>query len=208
VAPEFARKIVRAFKKPYHGPAWINRQFAARVGLGERLRARGQVGSHLPNHVQRHVYRMIFMGATRHSNETEERGAAYLGLELRQPFRDRRIVEFTFAIPDEQRWKKHLTKYVLRQAITGLVPESVRQRLSKGEFIHLFLDAMRAIGGERLFRSLAVADAGWVDHAQILEMYRNMEAGHGRGDPHYADHAWPLWNVLGIELWLQTLDCK
>ena len=57
--------------------------------------------------------------------------AAAHGLESRTPFLDHRIAELAFQIPPELKIKGQTTKYILREAVKGLVPEKVRLRLDK-----------------------------------------------------------------------------
>ncbi|MEM3101546.1 MAG: asparagine synthase (glutamine-hydrolyzing) [Candidatus Nitrosotenuis sp.] len=60
-----------------------------------------------------------------------DRAAAAYGLENRTPFLDHRIVEFAFQLPPEFKVKDYQTKYVLRQAMRGIVPDEIINRQDK-----------------------------------------------------------------------------
>ncbi|MGB2827415.1 MAG: asparagine synthase (glutamine-hydrolyzing) [Dehalococcoidales bacterium] len=47
------------------------------------------------------------------------------GLELRSPFLDHKLVEFAFKIPVNMKVRRGVTKYILKQAMTGMVPQEV-----------------------------------------------------------------------------------
>lgn len=53
-------------------------------------------------------------------------------LELRVPFLDHKVFEFAATIPTKYKIKKGLTKYVLRQAFTDLLPASAINRPKRG----------------------------------------------------------------------------
>ena len=204
--PESARRVIkRVLRRNRNGvPLWINPQFARRNELTERLRQEG-VGKQFTSFAQGNLYKMLTSGWQSHALEMEERSASWFGLEERHPLNDRRIVEFALALPEEQRWRRDQPKYLLRRALAGFLPETVRQRRTKADFSHLFAEALKALGGERLFDSLAIMSMGWVDGVWVRRMYQQMTQLYARGDEGYARHVWPLWMVFGIELWFKTV---
>ena len=60
-----------------------------------------------------------------------DRATAAFGLENRSPFLDHRIVEFAFRLPPELKVRELTTKYVLRQAVRGIVPDPIIDRMDK-----------------------------------------------------------------------------
>jgi asparagine synthase (glutamine-hydrolysing) len=57
-----------------------------------------------------------------------DRLTAHLGLEVRFPFLDRRLVDYVFSMPVALRMRDGLTKYPIREGFRGLVPEKVLNR--------------------------------------------------------------------------------
>lgn len=53
-------------------------------------------------------------------------------LEMRYPFLYRPLVEFSLRLPHGMRSRPHARKWILRQAVHGVVPERVRMRIGKG----------------------------------------------------------------------------
>jgi hypothetical protein len=51
--------------------------------------------------------------------------------EVRMPFLDHRLVEFVFTLPEACLHRQGWTKWILREAIKGMVPEPIRQRVDK-----------------------------------------------------------------------------
>ena len=65
----------------------------------------------------------------------EDRNAMAVGVEARVPFLDYRLVEHLAQVPAEYHLGDGLTKRLLREAMQGLLPESVRQRVDKMGFV-------------------------------------------------------------------------
>jgi asparagine synthase (glutamine-hydrolysing) len=61
----------------------------------------------------------------------EDRNSMAWGVEARTPFLDYRIVEFARTLPDRFLLRNGWTKVVLREALRGIVPESILRRPTK-----------------------------------------------------------------------------
>jgi hypothetical protein len=59
---------------------------------------------------------------------TEPYHAARCGLEIRRPYRDRRLIEYVLALPADQLYRPAESKRILRRAMRGRLPEGVRTR--------------------------------------------------------------------------------
>jgi len=178
-------------------PPYVNREFARRLDLERVRNAPTRQRSGL-GFAQRTMYQVLNLGISIHFAELNERECALAGLEGRHPFYDRRIIEFAFAIPEDQRCRPRATKYVMRQAGRGLLPESVRERRDKAEFSNMVVHGLKgvtaALGGEAAFGSFNVVQRGWVDSEERRRVYRERIDYPG-------SNLWPLWSVLELEMW-------
>jgi asparagine synthase (glutamine-hydrolysing) len=136
--------------------------------------------------------------------ECAERYAAQAGIELRHPLLDKRLVEFALDIPDDQRKRGRLTKFILRQALGDDLAEPVRQRRSKGDFSHAVAEAIESLGGEHFFDRLQIAEAGWVHGDMVVDKYRTMRRQYPLGSEVYGDHVPALWMISAVELWFRS----
>jgi len=59
------------------------------------------------------------------------------GVEVRSPFMDWRLVTFAFSLPSSAKIGQGFTKRILRDALRGILPESIRQRKQKLGFPNL-----------------------------------------------------------------------
>jgi len=60
-----------------------------------------------------------------------DRGAMQNGIEIRMPLMDYRLVTFCFALKTNHKVNDHYTKFILRDSVKGLLPESIRLRTNK-----------------------------------------------------------------------------
>jgi len=60
-----------------------------------------------------------------------DRGSMQHGIEIRMPFMDYRLVTFLFSLPVQSKIGNGYTKLILREAMKGLMPESIRLRKLK-----------------------------------------------------------------------------
>ena len=65
------------------------------------------------------------------------------GVEVRSPFLDWRLVVYAFSLPMEVKIKNGFAKYVLRQAMDGVVPDDIRLRKTKRGFPMVIFDLVR-----------------------------------------------------------------
>ena len=61
----------------------------------------------------------------------EDRNSMACSIEARLPFMDHRLVSFIFSLPANQKIRNGMTKHVMRGALKGVIPESIRTRTDK-----------------------------------------------------------------------------
>jgi asparagine synthase (glutamine-hydrolysing) len=181
-------------------PFSIAPDFARRTGFAERMRRQPPM-PRCRDLAQQDIYRTYSAGWMAQALEPIDRYAAFLGVEARHPFYDRRVMEFACAIPEDQRLRDMETKFVLRRAMRGLLAPSILARLDKGIFGYAYPETLRAFGGEGIFASLEIENLGWVDGARVREAYRKMESLYRSGDLEYFNYIGRLWIVLAVEIW-------
>jgi asparagine synthetase B (glutamine-hydrolysing) len=131
--------------------------------------------------------------------EAGERSAAEQGVELRHPLYDPAIVDFALSLPETQRRRDGMMKFVLRRA-AGL-PRAIERRGSKADFGHVVEEAFEALGGRRFFETLTIADAGWVDPDAAARGYDRTRTHSALTDMRSASLLPRLWMLAAVELW-------
>lgn len=190
------RPLARRVMRIEDHPEWLRTPRRARPPYPEHPRG----GSHATEE----AVRLAESGGLTVSLHAAERTAVEHAVELRFPYMDVRLVDFALSIPDEQRRQGPYIKFVLRQALGEDLPEAVRHRVSKGDFSRLGVTTFEALGGERFFGELAIAQAGWVDGEGPLRTYRRMRAQLPGGYDVYGAHIPELCAVMLVEIWFRA----
>ena len=117
-------------------------------------------------------------------------------IESRVPFLDHKLVEFSTALPDRLKMRGWTTKWVLREAMKGLLPESILKRRKMGFPVPLgrwFRDAFRPLLDEFVVGERTVA-RGLFQPDFLHRLVQEHAAG-------TADHTERLWALLNFEMW-------
>jgi len=129
----------------------IDPAFARRVDVRGRLRMERTNTNPAPPRTLReataHMLDAPFMTV---ALERYDRVASMLSIEPRHPFLDKRLVEFSLALPWEQKMHKGQSKVALRNAVAGLLPAEV---LAGGKWAHLawsFLQSWSLVEQDRI----------------------------------------------------------
>jgi asparagine synthase (glutamine-hydrolysing) len=129
-----------------------------------------------------------------------DRNSMAFSREVRLPFLDHRLAEAVDDLPDHMKLRGGTTKWVLREAIRGVVPEEVRTRKDKIGFAVPFPEWMRgpldAVVREVL-ESHRFRERGFFDVAYLRGARERLFAGEDR----WAD---VLWSALSVELWMRA----
>jgi asparagine synthase (glutamine-hydrolysing) len=117
-------------------------------------------------------------------------------LEARSPFLDHHLVEFVASLPSRFKLNGRTSKYILRQAVSDLVPADNLSRPKRGFAVPIgrwFRRELREFAADHLLGRRA-AERGLFDPAVVTRIVDKHQSGR-------ADHAHHLWVLLMLELW-------
>ncbi|MBI2059067.1 MAG: hypothetical protein HYT87_04785 [Nitrospirae bacterium] len=106
----------------------------------------GLGGHFYPTCNQRELHSALFGLYNLMALESADLGAAFRGIEVRYPFLDRRLVEFAFAVPAEERVRDGIGKRLMRDGLAGILPDFIASRKGKGDWTD-FWEAMQEEAG-------------------------------------------------------------
>ena len=66
-----------------------------------------------------------------HIFETQDIDYGRNGLEIRYPFMDIRLINFCLRIPESQKLQNGIPRFILREAMRGIIPDSIYDRMNK-----------------------------------------------------------------------------
>jgi asparagine synthase (glutamine-hydrolysing) len=125
-----------------------------------------------------------------------DRASMAVGLEVRAPLLDTKMVDFANALPGELKLRGMTTKYILKQAARSLLPREILERPKKGFGVPVgeWLRGPLAPLAEQLLSPYNIGVLGYFDPRETSRLLDE----HKRG---VADHRKPLWTLISFLLW-------
>jgi asparagine synthase (glutamine-hydrolysing) len=118
-----------------------------------------------------------------------DRASMMHSLEVRAPFLDIELVDFVRRIPHQYKYRKGVTKYILKKALEPVLPHNILYRAKKGFGVPIgswFRQGMLEVSGE--------ADWGTLDPQFVRRRYDDHRAGR-------SDERAFLWNAWLLRQW-------
>ncbi len=183
---------VRRRKPPV--PSWINARFAQAHAIGQRI-----AEAQFPSARWGRMYVTHTNTELRRIANWIQRGPFEDQLEVRYPFLHRPLVEFALSLPIHMKVRPGTHKWILREAMRGVLPESVRTRSTKGGmdariFWTLHHEAPLI---NQLLHDPLLGQLGCIN----VDELRKMVDVARQGEYHHTVH---LFSVLSLETWLRA----
>ncbi len=178
----------------------LNPEFVEEIGLRSRHKRLYEDWSLFGETARQQQYNSLTMGSTVANFETINARHSRFGIEPRHPFTDKRLLEFSLAIPASQQLSNGYTRSIIRRSLSDLLPKKIKERkwktnVSEAFWLALSVDIDRF---EEIF-----TDPGYLsrclDMSQIQTAYDEFQVD-GDQDNHEARS---LWKALSLWLWLQ-----
>ena len=130
----------------------------------------------------------------------EDRNAMAHSVESRLPFMDWRLVSYLFSLPASLKIRNGTTKWILRQAMAGIVPEDVLNRQDKIGFATPEYRWFRGEAKETLVDLVLdgkAAESAWWLPQEVEKLWKDYQTGANEA-------ARVLWRLANLRLWEET----
>jgi asparagine synthase (glutamine-hydrolysing) len=129
----------------------------------------------------------------------EDRNSMAHSMESRPPFLDQELVELVLALPADAIIRDGWSRWILREALSGVLPEKVRVRRKKIGFTTPEIRWLRAERAtiQGIFRSPAFCSRPYWDGPAIARAFKAVCAGELEESPLF-------WRILNAEAWLRV----
>jgi asparagine synthase (glutamine-hydrolysing) len=117
-------------------------------------------------------------------------------IESRVPFLDHKLVEYSALLPDDMKLKGWTTKHVLREAMRGVLPDSILTRPKMGFPVPLqrwFRGEFQPLLNEYVLGARS-ASRGLFTESVVQNMVQEHQSG-------IANHTDRLWSLVNLEMW-------
>ena len=193
--PFFPDAVKAQFQPPVLMPEWLDQTFARRMRLRERTLPPpdpfgfDDAGKQIEAGVFQQLIRYLASGAQLERD----------GIEMRSPLLYRPLVEFSFAIPFEQKLRPGQVRSLMRRALSHDLPAKVLNRPGKGEISEAMHKGLLRHGNriESLMADPLLCDFGYVDRERLRSAITR--AKHGA-----KVNVGALLKTISLEIWLQS----
>jgi asparagine synthase (glutamine-hydrolysing) len=184
-------------------PTFVNADFSERMKLKDRTKALIQKNrKRFTTARAKHLEALMFP-LYAHALEAADKASAAFGIEARYPFFDRRLIELCLSLPAGQKLSQGWCRSILRRAMAGILPESIRWRRSKGNLSSNFY--LRLLDQDReLLENILLKDPGdlkrYVDLDSLRTAYRTFSANPLGSH----NEAFSVFTAVNLAVWLRT----
>lgn len=195
--PSFIKSKVSVFEKSYLNSDFVKRiTSSGKTTIVSKLYGSKNLNDALINHFE---YKL------EHLLKWSDRNSMAFSLESRTPFLDYRLVEYALSMPSDYKIRNGETKYVLRQAMKGLLPEAIRKRNDKIGFETPQDEWFRT----KEFQSLIVEilnsetfrNRGFINPQKAVDLYSK----HLKEEVNISKE---IWKWIHLELWFREFIDK
>ena len=184
-------------------PEWVDRDFLQRTHLKDRFNDR--IRDLRPDLLSSQRDTTVIRFGSDRPFTAGKYTAEPLGIDARHPFMDRTLINFALQLPPHLKRQPREFKYILRQAMTGILPDTVRLRRGRNNFSDFFRKGLtnEADFFDDVKENPVIAQLGFVnleDWQKQLTRYRLGLLGTWNDirPSTYTD------SPLSVEVWLRT----
>ena len=160
------------------------------------------------SYLKNRLYQDMTRETTPSCLRAEDRQTAVFGLENCTPFLDHRLVEFMFRVPGKLKIRDGVTKYLLRKAMKGVLPEETRTRTKKTGwnapaqmwFSGKGLASLKDMVNDKKFQQRGIFNVPEV--LRLLAEHEDIVTNEKPVD----NHMMFFWQLVNLETWLRQLD--
>lgn len=134
------------------------------------------------------------------------RRAAMAGLVPRHPIADPDVIETMLSLPPDLQFDPRFTRPVVREAMRGLIPESVRTRPTKSTFDAIFHDSLAGADLPLVRGLLGDPDARVGAFVELPAMRAALIEPDPPARGHRQSWALQVWRLLTLESWLRRQE--
>lgn len=178
---------------------WLKKDFQA-LALNSSKLTHYNFVSYTSDRLKNELYKLIRFTNMPALLHYEDRNSMAFSIESRVPFLDYKLVEYSFAIPNNQKIDKGTTKVILRSAFKSLLPEKILNRQDKMGFESPDVTWIHGIFKGYLDSLLDSEAAQDLDIFEIEELKKLIQSK--------SLSVTQLWSILGVITWYDVTTSK
>lgn len=206
LCPTWVYKLRRALHGQFDDlritSALVRKEFKERLRLAERTDSLMQSGRSCFRTAREKHWEMINSPLYAHALELADKASAAFHVEARYPFFDQRLIELCLSLPANQKLGQGWSRYILRRAMDGILPQEIQWRPAKGDlspnFYRKLLETDRELVESVILNPASVLSP-YIDYTAMRRAYERY-----RSDPmHSHTESSQVFAAVNLALWLE-----
>jgi asparagine synthase (glutamine-hydrolysing) len=189
IPPKF-RTILRTREMNYIQEDFVNK-FINSSYISSKLYSSSSLNDSLLDHFEYKMEHLLKWG---------DRNSMAFGIESRVPFLDHRLVEATLALDGRDIIKNGITKFPLRDAMKGVLPEKIRLRTDKIGFGTPQDDWLRSVEFQKVVNDILESSSFRNRKVINPEVAKNLYQRHLKKEINIGQE---IWKWIHLELWFR-----
>ncbi|QUH22612.1 lasso peptide isopeptide bond-forming cyclase [Methanobacterium alkalithermotolerans] len=194
--------LYHILKKPFPLKDFINKPFLERMGIKEAIFFKSKKMNNIT--CKSEQYYLTQKVAHQNNFEVIDQYNSIFQIENRHPFYDKRVIEYCYGLPIEQKIRSGYNRYILRTIMNGFLPEEIRCRVSKA---NIGLASIKNLLSEKEIMNKIVTD-----EQNIIKEYVNLESVKDLYSYNLLEKISIFkifaWRIILIYLWLEKVNFK
>lgn len=196
--PTLKKQIGKFLGKPLYNISWLNNDAFSYHDINPFL-----VGGMNNRSVKDTLYAQIIHNNLSMLLHWEDRDSMAHSIESRIPFLDYHLVEFLFSLPTEYKINSGITKKILRDALDGILPDKIKNRMSKLGFAtpeEIWVKQNHQLFRNKLIEAIEICPSIF-NRVQVLIIFDEIISGKRAFD------FW-LWRIISFGTWFKLFKVQ
>tara|TARA_Y100000294_G_scaffold176035_1_gene197468 strand:- start:46 stop:1461 length:1416 start_codon:yes stop_codon:yes gene_type:complete len=153
------------------------------------------------NYFDRFMYTSLLITGLPFGLRVIDTNSMYHSINIKLPFLDHNFVEYCFRIPPSFKINQGYGKFIMREAVNGIVPDMVRYRDSKRG---LEIPEAQWFNGsfKKIVLTLPDANSNYFDQEELAKLVDSFN----QGQKHFTHLIWRSFNIIFIENRLRGIN--
>jgi asparagine synthase (glutamine-hydrolysing) len=187
--------------------SFLSDGFKQRQGFDERVRSLiRSKRSCLRNAREKH-WEMINFPLYQYALEVADKSSAAFQVEARYPFFDRRLIELCLSLPARLKLGQGWTRLILRRAMEGILPESIRWRPNKANlspnFFYRLVDR-----DQQMLKSVILEDPSEIEPYLDIPSLRQAYQAYNQNPVARQEDSMTIFSAVNLAIWLRTAGVR
>ena len=181
--------------------------FKRRQGFDERVQSLILTKRSCLRNAREKHWEMINFPMYAHALEVADKSSAAFQVEARYPFFDRRLIELCLSLPARQKLGQGWTRLILRRAMSGILPETVRWRPSKADLSPNFYTRLLD-RDQQMLESVILEDHSELDPYLDISSLRRAYEAYYQNPLGRQDDSINIFSAVNLAIWLRTAGVR